>query len=292
MCFSRNIGHSHGGSQEDFRALSWIDTRAWETSSNHSSEGSLCSPFLSPSHGHYPTIVAHEYPTPDTPWNSSPSGSLCSLPVSGGSFTTPNPISPIDFFSSSMVLRDEPLWHQQLPPHSLHVDRSHPAGNPTHEPTQSDWTAMPVNVHALHTQFVPDLPSPSASPQLPMSIPLGRQDLLGEDQIPAEANVVQEYEMYCCPLLTSGGARCDALIPREEAPLMVHFRGIHALRAKCMDSIPCPWPECNTQRQTASTPRHIITSHIKICVWCSYCGKSLTRKDGKMKHEKICRAKP
>jgi len=117
------------------------------------------------------------------------------------------------------------------------------------------------------------------------------QDIL-EDEVSDEGMLVQEHDVYCCPLLTSDGARCDALLPCEEASLMPHLRGVHALRAKRLEVIYCPWPGCHSRMQAASAPRHIVTLHIKKRVQCSYCSKSLTRKDGKNKHEKICPAKP
>ncbi|OJA10518.1 hypothetical protein AZE42_01721 [Rhizopogon vesiculosus] len=278
---------SRGGSQEDVYASALIDARAWETSSNHSFEGA---PFLAPNHGQYSyaTIAVPEYPDSDTPRTSSPSGSLYSLPVSGSSFTTPSHISPNDFLFSSMIPYG--TWHHQLSPHSAVFKESSPEGDLIHESTQSDWTATSVDLHTLPAQFVPCLPSSSVPP--PMPLPGGKQDLINEDQASDEVIFVQEHEMLCCPLPTSNGKLCGALIPCKEALLMAHWRGTHALRAKRIEVIYCPWPGCISRIQVASTPRHIITRHVKKRVRCSYCGKSLTRKDGKAKHEKICLSKP
>ncbi|OAX38103.1 hypothetical protein K503DRAFT_185773 [Rhizopogon vinicolor AM-OR11-026] len=281
--------YSHGGSQEDVYASPPIATRAWETSSNHSFEDA---PFLAPNHGQcsYATTAVPEYPGSDIPRTSSPGGSLYSLPVSDSSFTTPSPISRDDSICSSMIPYE--TWHHQLSPHSVVFEESSPEGDLTHESTQSDWAATSVDLHALPVQFAPCLPPPSVPLQSPMPFSGGEQDLLNEDQASDEVIFVEEHEMHCCPLLTSDGKLCSTLIPCEEAPLMAHLRGTHSLRAKRTEVIYCPWPGCTSRIQAASTPRHIITLHVKKRVRCSYCGKSLTRKDGKAKHEKICLSKP
>ncbi|KAG0704694.1 hypothetical protein DFH29DRAFT_359281 [Suillus ampliporus] len=174
----------------------------------------------------------------------------------------------------------------------MHACREYPAsdiptmGDLAHESTQSEWTTTPVDAHwpLPCTSFV--LTSPPASVSLQTHVPLSvdSRDLHDEDKA--------SDEIYRCPLPSSDGTRCDALIPCNEASITTHLRSGHALRAKRLEVINCLWPGCSSQMQAASIPRHIITLHVKTRFQCSYCGKSLTRKDGKMKHEKICPGKP
>lgn len=276
---------SHGGSRGDFHALPLIDARVGETLLNHSSEGSSCDQFLALNHGQHNYPMTAEYPDSDTPTTPSTNGSSYSLPVHDSSFTTPSPISPEEFFFIG-----DGLWHHPWSSHSADFEESSTAGDLTHESTQNDWTTPSFDIHAPPAQFIQFLPPPSVPLPLPMQ--LGGQDLLNEDQASDEAIFVQEHEMYCCPLLTSNGMRCGTFVPCEEAPLTAHLRGVHGLRAKRLEVIDCPWPGCDKRNQAASIPRHIITLHVKKRVQCSYCGKSLTRKDGKAKHEKICPENP
>lgn len=220
-------------------------------------------------------------PTDDWGWETS---------SSGGPFTTPSPISPTG--SSSTIPRDELSWYPPLSPHSTGTEEPSPAGGLTRDSTQSNWTASFIDVHAPLMQSPPSISSPSVPLQSIMPFSLDGQDLL-EDKVSDEDILGQEHGIYCCPLPTSNGVRCSALIPCEEAPLMAHLRGAHALRAKCVEKIPCQWAGCDSKpMQVASMPRHIMTRHVKKRVQCSYCSKDLTRKDGRAKHEKICRAKP
>lgn len=271
---------SHGGSPEDFHALPLIDARVGETSSNHSSEGSPYNPFLTLNHGQHNYPMIAEYPDCDTHTAPGTNGSSYSL----SSFTTPSPISPEEFLFSSMI--GDGLWHRQWPPRSAD---SSTAGDLTHESTQNDWKTPSVDIRAPPAQFIPFLPPPSVPLPLPMQ--LGGQDVLIEDPS-NEAIFVQEHEMYCCPLLASNGTRCDTSVSCEAAQITTHLRGVHGLRAKRLEVIDCPWPGCSKRNQAASIPRHIITLHVKKRFQCSYCGKSLTRKDGKAKHERICLENP
>ncbi|KAG1745393.1 uncharacterized protein EDB91DRAFT_1120622 [Suillus paluster] len=158
----------------------------------------------------------------------------------------------------------------------MHAGREYPdsdlpiVGDPIHG-SQSGWTTTPVDAH-WHppTPFVPGLPT---------SINLHDEHMTPD-------------EIYRCPLLSSDGTCCDASIPCNEASITTHLRSSHALRAKRLDVINCLWPGCCSYMQAASIPRHIITLHVRARFQCSYCGKSLTRKDGKTKHEKICLGKP
>jgi hypothetical protein len=221
---SRNMAHSHAGSQEYFNEPSLVDTRAWQTLSHHPSQNFPSNSSLAPHHWEfgYSPFAGHEYPTSDN-----------------------------------------------------HMDES----------TRSEWTTTPVDAHPPCMPFVPGPPSPSILPEshVPISVDDGR-DPHYEDRAPDD--------MFCCPLLSSDGTYCNALISCNEAFITTHLRSVHALRAKRLEVISCLWPGCKCCMQAASIPRHIVTLHLKTRFQCSYCGKSLTRKDGKLKHEKICHGKP
>ncbi|KAG2128632.1 uncharacterized protein EDB93DRAFT_169069 [Suillus bovinus] len=166
--------------------------------------------------------------------------------------------------------------------HSLFAGHEYPTSdNYMAESTQSEWTTTPIDAHQC-TPFVLCPPSPSVPRELhvPLSVELHQEDRASDDTI------------FRCPLLSSDGTCCNALIPCNEARITAHLRTTHALRAKRFEVISCLWPGCMCSMQAASIPRHIITLHVKTRFQCSYCGKSLTRKDGKLKHEKICHEKP
>ncbi|KAG1725186.1 hypothetical protein EDB19DRAFT_285483 [Suillus lakei] len=155
--------------------------------------------------------------------------------------------------------------------------------------TQSEWTTTPADAHAPRTPFVPGPPFPLVLPPKmygPLPLSVDGPDLHYEDK------ASDDSEIFHCPLLSSNGTRCGALIPCNESCITTHLRSVHALRAKRLEVISCLWPRCECRIQAASMPRHIITLHVKTRFRCSYCGKSLTRKDGKLKHEKICPGKP
>ncbi|KAG2339437.1 hypothetical protein BDR05DRAFT_951205 [Suillus weaverae] len=156
--------------------------------------------------------------------------------------------------------------------------------NPMYESTQIGWTTTPVDAHPLCTPFVLGPTSPSVLPESHVPLFVDGQDLHCEDR--------GSDDMFRCPLLSSDGTCCNALIPCNETFITTHLRSVHALRAKRLEVISCLWPGCKHCMQAASIPRHIVTLHVKTRFQCSYCDKSLTRKDGKLKHEKICRGKP
>ncbi|KAG1834935.1 hypothetical protein DFJ58DRAFT_211547 [Suillus subalutaceus] len=139
-----------------------------------------------------------------------------------------------------------------------------------YESTQSEWTTTPV------------------PPESHVPLSVDSRELHYEVNLKA----TDSDELFCCPLPSSDGTYCNALIPCIEAFITTHLRSVHALRSKRIEVISCLWPGCKCCMQAASIPRHIITSHVKTRFQCSYCGKSLTRKDGKLKHEKICHGKP
>lgn len=166
-----------------------------------------------------------------------------------------------------------------------HAGREYPSfDNHMDESTRSEWTTTPVNTHLLCTPFVPAPTSPSILPESRVPISVDGRDLHYNDKVPDDT--------FCCPLLSSDGTYCNALISCNEAFITTHLRSVHALRAKRLEVISCPWPGCECYMQAASIPRHIVTLHLKTRFQCSYCDKSLTRKDGKLKHEKICHGKP
>lgn len=174
-----------------------------------------------------------------------------------------------------------------LPPHHWQFNHSPLAGydystSDSHmdEYIQRVWTATPVDAGPSCTPFIPSPPSPSVLSESHVPLSVDSRALQYEDR--AQDN------MLCCPLLSSDGTYCNALIPCNEAFITTHLRSVHALRAKRLEVISCLWPGCKCCMQAASIPRHIVTLHLKTRFQCSYCGKSLTRKDGKLKHEKIC----
>ncbi|KAG1864336.1 hypothetical protein F4604DRAFT_1022275 [Suillus subluteus] len=160
--------------------------------------------------------------------------------------------------------------------------------NHMYESTQSEWTTTPGNAHPPCTPFVLDLPSSSVPPEPHVPLSVDGRELHYEVKLKAS----DSDELFCCPLPSSDGTYCNALIPCNEAFITTHLRTVHALRSKRIEVISCLWPGCKCCMQAASIPRHIITFHVKTRFQCSYCGKSLTRKDGKLKHEKICHGKP
>lgn len=167
-----------------------------------------------------------------------------------------------------------PLAGREYPTFDNHMDES----------TRSEWATMTVDAHLLCTPFVPAPPSPSILPESHVPISVDGRDLHYDDKVPDDT--------FCCPLPSSDGTYCNALISCNEAFITTHLRSVHALRAKRLEVISCLWPGCKCQMQAASIPRHIVTLHLKTRFQCSYCGKSLTRKDGKLKHEKICHGRP
>lgn len=166
-----------------------------------------------------------------------------------------------------------------LPGHEYPTSDNH-----IHESTQSEWTITPGDAHPPCAPFVPNLPPPSVPPESHAPLFVDDRELHYED--------TASDELFCCPLPSSNGTYCNALIPCNEAFITTHLRSVHALRSKRIEVISCLWPGCKCCMQAASIPRHIITFHVKTRFQCSYCGKSLTRKDGKLKHEKICHRKP
>ncbi|KAG2125990.1 hypothetical protein DEU56DRAFT_561274 [Suillus clintonianus] len=183
---------------------------------------------------------------------------------------------PYEGFTYNSPLVPNHWQHGYLPL----ADHEYPASdNFMYRSPQSEWTTSPVDVLPPSTSFGPGPTSPSipSASHVPPSVD---QDLHNSD------------EMFCCPLLSSDGTCCNAHIPCNETDITTHLRSVHALRAKRLEVITCPWPRCECRMQAASIPRHIITLHVKARFQCSYCGKSLTRKDGKLKHEKICHGKP
>lgn len=156
----------------------------------------------------------------------------------------------------------------------------------TYESPQSEWMTTPVAAHPPSTPFVLDPTSSSVHPELHVPISVDGRELYYEDK------ASDDSELFRCPLPSSDGTCCNAMIPCNEAFITTHLRSVHVLRAKRIEVIRCPWPGCGCCMQAASVPRHIITLHVKTRFQCSYCGKSLTRKDGKLKHEKICHVKP
>lgn len=157
--------------------------------------------------------------------------------------------------------------------------------NYMYESTQSEWTTMPCDTNPPCTPFVLGPPSPSVLPESHVPLSVDGRELHYEDR-------ASDVELFCCPLPSSDGTYCNALIPCNEADITTHLRSVHALRSKRLEVISCLWPGCKCRMQAASIPRHIMTLHVKTRFQCSYCGKSLTRKDGKLKHEKICHGKP
>ncbi|KAG2052496.1 hypothetical protein BDR06DRAFT_1009555 [Suillus hirtellus] len=153
------------------------------------------------------------------------------------------------------------------------------------ESTQSEWTTTPVDAHPPHTPFALGPPFPSVPSESHVSPSVDDRELHHEHR-------ASDVEVFYCPLPSSDGTYCNAPIPCNEARITAHLRSIHALHAKRFEVISCLWPGCKCSMQAASIPRHIITLHVKTRFQCSYCGKSLTRKDGKLKHEKICHEKP
>lgn len=171
--------------------------------------------------------------------------------------------------------------YSYLPP----AGREYPTfDNYVYESTQREWMTTPVDAHPPRTSFVLGPPSPSVPHESHMPLFVDGGELHSEDRA--------SNDMFRCPLLSSDGTYCDALIPCNEADITTHLRSIHALRSKRLEVIGCLWPGCKCCMQAASIPRHIMTLHVKTRFQCSYCGKSLTRKDGKLKHEKICHGKP
>lgn len=177
---------------------------------------------------------------------------------------------------SGVSYRSNPSTHSHViqDPFHTNLDRSTIippySTNVTYPPTiPTSYQASSHFVHFAGNVVSPPSPPPTVSP-------------VNEVPVTTASNTIR---------ICQCSSACNAVLDGNIQAVRNHLKQEHQFRGGAKESTRCPWSSCKRILQRENIPRHILTRHLRVTVSCLACGTTLSRRDVRYSHARVCRAR-